>query len=507
MSAWSKSILGWVDVETLPPGTDLGTVTLPPVETSGTVYRMDSGDGSGEYFLLENRQKTGYDEYLYSPGLLVWHIDPASIASGWPTNEVNAHPDRLGVWLRQADGADDLARAGGGRGDAGDPFPGSYSRTELHAGSRPGSWTHDGAPMGITLLDIQQAGHDMTFRALTGYQPLTLRTDGSPSGTGLIDVDGVTSDEAEWVFESAPFQLHTITAAPGEEIGAGVRVGFQGWADGASRVREYQTGLSGETFTATYGLREVHLDIGVTGPVEGIAPGAVEFTPGDEGGWVPEGATVTLQARPRTGFDFLEWTGLLAGEPNPTTVIADQPMQAGALFELTFSAASNPPTLQIGAATTHFLTLVVDNANPPVTWTLTSGSLPEGMTLDAIGGIVGAAMERGDFPLTFHVQDGIGLEADLSMDLVVVDPEISVERLASPFLLSGGTLQFMEKTYLDREGNRNGAYDLGDFRAYFLRNPGLPATEEGREVIQLLVPMGDLHERGGTDPRPGGVGP
>jgi len=505
MSAWSKSILGWVDVETLPPGTDLETVSLPPVETSRTVYRMDSGDGSGEYFLLENRQRTGFDQNLYSPGLLVWHIDPATIASGWPINGVNSDPNRLGVWLRQADGADDLARPGGGRGDPGDPFPGSYDRTAFHADTRPGSWSHEGAAMGVTLLDIQQVGSDMAFHAVVGYEPLTLRTEGSPSGKGLIDVDGVTSGQAEWVFESAPFQTHTITAASGEEIGPGIRVGFQGWADGASRVREYRTGLSGETFTAAYGSREVHLDIALSSPVEGIVPGTVAFTPGDEEGWVSEGATVTLQAQPRTGFGFVEWTGLLAGNPNPTTLTADAPLQAGAQFEKTFSAASNPASLEIGAATTHFLTLVVENANPPVTWSLASGPLPDGMTLDAIGGIVGAAMERGSFPLTFHVRDAIGLEADLSMELVVVDPEIPVERLGSPFLLSGGLLQINEKTYLDREGNRNGAYDLGDFRAYFLRNPDLPLTGDAREIIELLVPMGDLKGRGGGDSSQGGV--
>jgi M6 family metalloprotease-like protein len=504
MSAWSKSVLGWVEVETLPPGTDLGSVTLPPVESSGRVYRIDSGDGSGEYFLLENRQRLGFDKNLLAPGLLVWHIDPLTVAEKWPSNEVNADGGRLGVWLRQADGLNDLARSGGGRGDAGDPFPGSTSRTELHAGSVPGSWTHDGAAMGITLLDIRQAGESMEFHAVTGYQLLTMRTEGSPSGRGLISVDGVTSQDAEWTLDSAPFQSHVITAAPGEEFEPGIRVGFQGWTDGAPRVREYETGLSGETFTATYGGREVHLDIALISPVEGILPGAVEFTPGDEEGWVPEGETVVLLAEPRTGFGFLAWTGLLEGHPNPATWMADSPLQAGALFELTFSAASNPASREIPAATTNLLTLTVENANPPVTWTLVSGPLPEGMTLDPVGRITGVAMERGVFPLSFNVRDAIGLEADLSLDLLVVDPEISIERLASPFLLSGATLDLTEKSYLDREGNRNGAYDLGDFRAFFLRNPGLPLAGDLKEVMELLVPMGDMRSGSRAGGKKGG---
>jgi M6 family metalloprotease-like protein len=490
MSAWSKSVLGWVEVETLSAGTDLRSLSLPPVETSRRIYRMESGDGSGEYLLLENRQKTGFDQNLYAPGLLVWHIDPATIAANWESNRINSDPERLGVWLLQADGANELARSGGGRGDAGDPFPGALGRTELHAGTRPGSWTHDGAAMGATLLEIRHAADEMEIRAVTGYQPLTFRTEGAPSGRGLVSVDGVTSEEAEWIFGAAPFQTVTISAGPGEKIEAGIRLGFEGWTDGGPRVREYETGLVGDTFTAVYGGREVHLDISLFGPVEGISPGSVAFSPGDEGGWVQEGETVLLSAEPRIGFGFVEWTGLLAGRPNPTTLLADRPLEAGAVFDLTFSTASNPGSLEIRAATTHFLTLAVDNANPPVDWTLVSGPLPEGMALDPIGRITGAAMERGTFPLLFHVRDGIGLEADLSLDLVVLDPEISIERLASPFLLSGASLDLSQKTYLDREGNRNGAYDLGDFRAFFLRNPDLPMSGDMRGIIELLVPLG-----------------
>lgn len=495
MSAWSKLVLGWADVEILPAGTDLGTLALSPVETTGKIYRVDAGDGSGEYFLLENRQRVGFDRNLLQPGLLVWHVDPQYIADHW--YGINSDGQHQGVWLRQADGRNDLNRVGGGRGDSGDPFPGAFQRRDLHAATDPGSWSHYGSAMGITLMDIQEAGSDITFQALTGYQPLTLRTQGTPGDVGLISVDSTTSQASEWIFNSAPFQSHTIQAAPGVETGGGYRVGFMEWSDGAPRIREYRTGLAGETFTATYGGTEVHLDISVTGPVAEISPGSIDFTPGDEEGWVQEGETVAVMAQPRTGFGFTGWTGALVGQPNPATLTADAPMEAGALFDLTFSAASNPATMEIEAATSYFLALQVGNANLPVRWTLTSGKLPEGMLLDPVGRIHGAALERGTFPLTFHVADGIGLEADASLDLVVMDPVISFERLASAFLLSGAALDFNQKTFLDRSGNVNGVYDLGDFRAFFLRNPDLPATGDLQEGIELLVPMGDLRALNG----------
>ena len=97
---------------------------------------------------------------------------------------------------------------------------------------------------------------------------------------------------------------------------------------------------------------------------------------------------------------------------------------------------------------------------------------------------------------TLRVTDGIGLEADLSLELEVGDPVISIERLASPFLLSGTGLDFNQRTYLDQEGNANGVYDFGDFRAFFLRNPDLPRAGDLQGTIELLVPIGALNGAG-----------
>lgn len=494
MSAWSKAFLGWVDVEVLPPDTDLGTLTLPSVETTGKVYRIEAGDDSGEYFLLENRQTVGFDRNLHASGLLVWHVDPWYIANNW--FNINSDGNHHGVWLRQADGLNELNRSGGGRGDAGDPFPGASGKTDMHAGTSPGTWSHEGTTMGITLLDIQEAASDIVLDAVTGFMPLTLRTQGAPGSVGQISVDATTSLDPEWTFDSAPFQTHTIVASPGVEVDPGYRVGFLGWNDGSTRVREYQTGLTGETLTATYGGMEVRLAVSVTGPEPEIVPGSIDFDPGDEEGWVPQGETVVVTAQPRTGFGFTEWTGVLAGQPNPAMLAVDSPRDAGARFNLTFSTASNPSTMEIEAATSYFLALQVDNANTPVTWSLMEGELPEGMFLEPVGRISGAALERGSFPVRFHVVDAIGLEGDASLELVVADPVISIERLASPFLLTGQALDFNQKTYLDRSGNANNGYDLGDFRAFFLRNPNLPSSGEAQGIIELLVPLGDLKPSG-----------
>ena len=97
----------------------------------------------------------------------------------------------MGISLRQADGFNELATSGGGRGDNGDPFPGLSGNQNFHAGSNPASTSHTGGAAGLTVMGIAKLGTDMGFRLLTRFQNISLRTAGTSSGDGLFTVDGV----------------------------------------------------------------------------------------------------------------------------------------------------------------------------------------------------------------------------------------------------------------------------------------------------------------------------
>ena len=71
----------------------------------GVNWELGSHSGTGEYFLVENRQQTLYDAGLPGCGLLFWHIDE-SVTS---TTSANTNEDRPLVALVQADNANDLA--------------------------------------------------------------------------------------------------------------------------------------------------------------------------------------------------------------------------------------------------------------------------------------------------------------------------------------------------------------------------------------------------------------
>ncbi len=485
MTAWSKEVLGWVNVATLVPDADLGALSLDPVETSGDVIRIDAGDGSGDYYLLENRQRVGFDAGLLAPGLLVWQIDTARVNSRWADNQVNSLASRMGVWLRQADGDNALAQTGA-RGDAGDPFPGASSATSFHAGTEPSSFTYSGlnglngipanTAAGLTLLDIRHAGAQMEFRVLTRYPTVTLQSTGLGASGSIFTVDGAVSAGTTVPFASAPFQGHTLEAAGGALSGPGFRNAFTAWSDGQPRVRTWTTGLADSTLTASYQNSEVSFDITLESPVPGVVPGVVVFNPDSEPGWVREATEVSVLAQPQTGLSFRDWTGALAGRPNPTTVLLTAPSTAAARFDLTYAVSSDGGVqVNLGAASDVDIRFTALNANPPLDWA--ASGLPQGMFFvgDSTGALRGSPVTTGDFVVTVRATDAIGLIDSVAVGLAVGPPEVGLQVMALPFMGFGVTNSALA-TFLDLQRDGDGTYDLGDFRAWVLGNPNHPVN-------------------------------
>lgn len=499
MGAWSKAALGWVDVQVIPFGTDPGRVALDPVETSRRVIAIPSGDGSSEYYLIENRQRIGFDANLPAPGLLVWQIDPPWIDGALRTNTVNDAAGHMGVWLRQADGLNQLAKTSsfaGNRGDAGDPFPGSTRNAVFHAGSSPASFTNAGVATGVTITDIAEEGERVGFGVLLRYQSVRLRSRGDlGSTTGpLFTVDGVAVGGTEAVVRSAPYQRHTIEAVAGAPLADGVRRGFAGWGDafGSSRIRSWSTGLEDAELEAVYGgPREMRFGATFEGGRYNVVPGKIVTTPPSPDLWFPEGTTVAFHAQAITGFEFREWGGVLQGSPNPAVLLMDQPRDATAVFDYVFAIGANLK-VSVPAATPRDIVLEARNSNPPTTWTLLEGTLPDGMLFQRSGKLIGQAVATGTFPLRLAVTDALGLQASGTVTLEVTVPVFPVAALTAPFLRQPQTLTATQLRYLDRAGNDDGGYDLGDFRAYILANPNAPPTAQAVSDGPLVVPVVDF---------------
>jgi immune inhibitor A len=150
-SAWCKANQGWAAVTNVMAN---GAKNIEDVKTSHQVFRLWKDGASGsEYFLVENRQKTGFDASLPGGGLLIWHIDDSQ--SG------NTDETHYKVALMQADAKKDLEH-NVNRGDAGDPYPGTANNTGFNSTSTPNSKSYSGQDTCIAVNGIGAAGPVMT---------------------------------------------------------------------------------------------------------------------------------------------------------------------------------------------------------------------------------------------------------------------------------------------------------------------------------------------------------
>ena len=143
-SAWCKSQQNWVT--TVNQTTNQSNVAIEDVKSGYKVFKMWKGGAPGnEYFLVENRQKVLFDQYLPNSGLLVWHIDEATSGN---TNEAHYK-----VALMQADGKKDL-ELNHNRGDAGDSYPGSANNRSFDDASNPNSKSYAGSSTCVKVSNI-----------------------------------------------------------------------------------------------------------------------------------------------------------------------------------------------------------------------------------------------------------------------------------------------------------------------------------------------------------------
>lgn len=152
---WCRAACGWVSPENLTA--NLQGRTLRPANEENVVLRMwSAGSFGSEYYLLENRKKTGFDIDLPDEGLFIWHINEgeSNNTNEWWSIPGTGNELTLGsyaVALEQADGLFEMERNlnAGGSGDAfrdGDVFD---------SNSVPSSDSLGGSPTAVAVRNVR----------------------------------------------------------------------------------------------------------------------------------------------------------------------------------------------------------------------------------------------------------------------------------------------------------------------------------------------------------------
>ncbi len=146
IDAWSKVKAGFM-TPTILTGNTTG-VLFPPAEESPVAYMLSENGTPGiEYFMVERREKIGFDQSLPGGGLLIYHVDESQ-----PNND---DPYRYKVGLEQADGNWQLENRING-GDAGDPYPGKSGNTTFGYETAPSSISYAGGDSRVRVFNIEQ---------------------------------------------------------------------------------------------------------------------------------------------------------------------------------------------------------------------------------------------------------------------------------------------------------------------------------------------------------------
>lgn len=166
--AYLKLKAGWATYTDLSLTNTITAVLTAPLGSSNfnMFYRVLK-PGTNEYFLVENRQKTGRDSGLPAAGLAIWHIDENGNKNYQNTNFNLTHTNYQ-VSLVQADGQYHFERYKNS-GDAYDLYykgntASVYSNAFTEYTAPSARWW-DGSGSGIVWNNISASGATMTFTA------------------------------------------------------------------------------------------------------------------------------------------------------------------------------------------------------------------------------------------------------------------------------------------------------------------------------------------------------
>lgn len=159
-SAYEKNFMGWLDLTEL---TEKASIELPALHSENEkAYRITNPNDANEYFILENRQQTGWDSGILGHGMLVFHVTYDQTA--WESNRVNDFmPQRMTLvpadksFIYQHTARPDTTAI------MGDPFPGITQNTALTSLK-----VNTGSPIKKAITGITETDGSIYFQFMGG---------------------------------------------------------------------------------------------------------------------------------------------------------------------------------------------------------------------------------------------------------------------------------------------------------------------------------------------------
>ncbi|MDI6792644.1 MAG: FlgD immunoglobulin-like domain containing protein [bacterium] len=225
LCAWSKIKLGWItpqEITSKDPFCGLSREVWAIETSKESLFKLPTAN-QGEYFLVSNRHRTGFDSYLPGEGILIWHIDDKVGLNNPRTNP--SYPPYW-VYLEQADGRNDLSK--GGPADEGNPYSSTGANDRFDVNTNPNSRDYSENPTGIEIRVLDPPGEMMTVVMKNNCQEMVTKTYAAanpfiisqhPDGIGIY-LEPVASNPTLSIYDLNGQLVHTATG--GEKVSRGL---------------------------------------------------------------------------------------------------------------------------------------------------------------------------------------------------------------------------------------------------------------------------------------------
>ena len=183
-NSFQKESCGWKKMEVLDKK---GKYSMKPQTQGGVGYKIVNDANSNEYFILENRKREGWDQWLAADGMMIIHVDYNSTA--WNNNKVNTTGGHPKFQIVPAD--NDLTVYTDANSEkfyesiAGDLWPGKMNNNEFSNTSLPAAKVFTGGYLNKPVTNIKYENYVASFNFMGGevatpvVMPATEVTDNS----------------------------------------------------------------------------------------------------------------------------------------------------------------------------------------------------------------------------------------------------------------------------------------------------------------------------------------
>ena len=221
-NAFERMTVGWLTPEEL-DDVDEG-VTLQNLNESNRAFRLSTQRNPNEFYLLENRQQQGWDEFIPGSGLMITHVD--FDMSTWNSNEANYEENHKRFYLVCADdepGYDILLEK---ESEKNDLFP--YGVNDLFIDdSSPAAFTYTGEKLDKWVTNIKNEDGVVSFDFMQNHlKAPSFLTERDVTDEGFTAVWTNNDDRAE------TYNLRLTHKLREQDLKMPVREGFKGLPNG-----------------------------------------------------------------------------------------------------------------------------------------------------------------------------------------------------------------------------------------------------------------------------------